>query len=166
MAGHDIATGKTMDWDSVEIGSLVAAQRDLMLGISEQVDRLLQLAPVLRRRLKDELGLHTEIDYSQLREALGKLAGATTVRAPRGSRKKQPKPDRFVLVYRDSGQPVIDADGEPVRFRTRARILRGPRYEVLLGQRGVDNVMLVDSQNDNQVVTDTFTLGPAPGRTR
>jgi len=166
MAERDQLVGNAEDWDTAEIGELVAAQRDLMLGIGAQVDRLLRLAPVLRRRLKDELGLHTEIDYSQLSDALGKLTGASTARAVRGSRRKQPKPDRFLLVYRDSGEPVIDAHGEPVRFRTRAKILRGPRYEALLGKSGVKKVMLVDSHNDNQVVTETLTLGPAPGRAR
>lgn len=166
MADHEQAADNVTDWDGMEIGALVAAQRDLMLGISAQVDRLLQLAPILRRRLKDELGLHTEIDYSQLSDALGKLAGATTARGPRGSRRKQPKPDRFLLVYRESGEPVMDAAGEPIRFRTRARILRGPRYEALLGKSGVKKVMLVDTHHDNQVVTEHLTLGPAPGRAR
>ena len=165
MAEPDEVTAAT-EWESLDIGSLVAAQRDLVVGISDQVDRLLELAPVLRRRLKDELGLHTEIDYSHLSDALGKLAGAAGARSSRGQRRRQSKPDRFVLVYRDSGEPVMDADGEPIRFRTRARILRGPKYEKLLGKSGVKNVRLVDSQNDNQVVTETLTLGPAPGRTR
>jgi hypothetical protein len=96
------------------------------------------------------------------------LGRAPSERGPRGQgrgrRRGEGKgrPMRFKLVWRDSGEPVVDQTGEPILFRSKVQILRGPRYEALVG-RQVDKVQLVDTQRDNQVVVDRLTLGPAPG---
>lgn len=162
----------TRDWAAMDIEKLVGAHKRIFQSITSQVDDLIAMTPVLQQRLKDELGLIAETDFGAVTACLQRLldsfqprraGSARAARAPRGTRNK---PQRFLLVDKESGEAVRDAAGRPLAFKTRIKILRGPKYEELLGKERVKQVRLVDTEEDNRVVVDNLKLGPAPGGRR
>lgn len=161
--------GDKTDWAAMDVEVLVGMQKKLMQGIGEQVEQLLSLAPVLKTKLQQELGVEAELSYVAVVASLDRLVAASAGRKPArgaGRRRAVGRATRYQLVYKDTGSPVLDEAGVPVSFKTQIKILRGPKYENLLGKSGIQNVQLVDTAADNQVVVSKLTLGPAPGGRR
>lgn len=160
------------DWAAMEIEKLVGAQKMMFQSITRQVDDLISLTPILQQRLKDELGLVTETDFGAVTACLQRLLETfqprrqTASRASRSPRAARGRPQRFMLVDKSTGEPVRDQSGQPLAFKTRIKILRGPKYEELLGKERVKQVKLVDTQDDHKVVVENLRLGPAPGGRR
>ena len=95
-----------------------------------------------------------------LLEALG-VAGAVSAGKP--ARKLGRKMEqRYALVYKADGSPVLNREGEAIVFARRANVLRGPLYEELLAG-DPSKVALKDNKTGTIVVPD-LTIGPAPGR--
>ncbi len=160
--------GDKTDWAAMDVEALVGMQKKLMQGIGEQVEQLLSLAPVLKTKLQ-EFGVEAELSYGSVAASLERLVAASSGRkAARGAGRRRPagRAARYQLVYKETGSPVLDEAGMPVSFKTQIKILRGPKYENLLGQSGIQNVQLVDTAAGNQVVVGKLTLGPAPGGRR
>ncbi|MCC7493096.1 MAG: hypothetical protein IT204_12130 [Fimbriimonadaceae bacterium] len=151
--------------DQSTLEALLKEQQAAVSEVHRLVARLLELTPQLQRRMRDELALHVEPDYSLLSEALTRLQAATR-RSAQPASPRRSKPRRFMLVHRGNGEPVLGPDGQPLTFRTKLQVLRGPRYAALLGSDGVQQVQIVDTQRDNAVVVDRLRLGPAPGGRR
>lgn len=157
----------TNDWTTATLEELIAAQKRLIQEIDNQIDALLKLTPLVRAKLHEELGWVAAPDHSRLAEKLAQLVAASEGTPRRRGRKRGSgaKDRRFMLVYKADNSPVMDEDGNPLRFKTKLRILRGPRYAELLGRQGVSKVRLLDTELQTVVVED-LKLGPAPGRQR
>lgn len=153
-----------------KLGFAAVSERfeDLVKGIRAELEELAALEPVLKAAAA-ELGLTVEVDYAALKAGVAKLSAAPVVRQ-RGRRKvaeaptrKRNKDFRFKLIWSD-GRPVLDAEGKELVFRNQVQMLRGPKYEAILGGQVAD-VRLLDTILD-QVVVEQLTTGPAPGGRR
>lgn len=88
---------------------------------------------------------------------------------PSVSRPRQ-KVERYLLVNKDAylnGDivPILDAEGREVRFRVRKTKLCGPEHERLLGG-DVSQACLIDTLDNDRMITQDLTLAPAPSKGR
>jgi len=154
------------DWAEMSFGELSRRYEDLVRGIRADLATLAEVGPALTAKAA-ELGMAVSLDYSALAAAATDLVGGRAKSA--GSSRRGAKPGRshrYMLVWKKTGQPVADDDGQPLRFRNQLKMLRGPKYERLIGTSKVSGVQLVDTEEGDRVVEPQMALGPAPGGRR
>lgn len=146
------------EWSELSFAELSRRYENLVSGIRNDLATLAEIGPALTDKAA-ALGVGMSLDYTGLAAAAQGLVGAsrraTTRRGPQSE-----KPRRYALIFAD-GTPVTE-NGQPLRFANRVQILRGPKYETLVGDR-IDDVRLVDTEANNAVVHSSLRLGPAPG---
>ena len=154
------------DWSEMSFTELSRRYEDLVSAVRADLDALAQLGPALVVKAA-ELGVTLNLDYSALAAQAAGLAGGRAKSGGGGRRGAKPgRSHRYMLVWKKNGQPVVDDDGQPLRFRNQLRMLRGPKYERLIGPGKIGTVQLVDTENGDQVVEAAMSLGPAPGGRR
>jgi hypothetical protein len=159
-------------WDSMSFAALSERYEDLVQSIKADVAALAEVGPALKAKAAG-LGLTIELDYSDVADGLSSLV--TTRKRKRGAKAEAPetprrgarpgRPHRFSLVWRKDGKAVVDDAGAPVVFRNQVTLLRGPKYERLLGNK-VGQVQLIDNEAGGAVVVEKLSLAPAPGGRR
>lgn len=133
---------------------------------TEAIEQLPEVIAEMTRGMAAQ-GVTASVDITALLSPLHHTILRAMSQKHRGKSRRGAKPGKphaFCLVWKKDGTPVLTEDGKEIRFRNKVEKLRGPLYEKLIGPDKIDQVQLIGP--DNEVISETLALAPAPGGRR